>query len=127
MAGGRAEGASFNVWAVIQTVMAGLLLGVISWSGVTVLGHGNSLSTIDARLDSELAYISGSSVRDTVVRLVQSGEFCSTKTIALETKLDGVSKEHRALIVELARSLSEVKSDCNRLHDRVEYAHGKGP
>lgn len=120
MAGGRTEGSSFNIWVVIQTIVAGIFLGIITWSGTTVLRHGDSISAINARLDSELALINRSSVRDTVVRLVQSGEFCNTRTIALETELDSVVKEHRALIVELAKSVSDIRSRCNELEYRLE-------
>ena len=121
MAGTRAEASrSFNVWGVVQAVVAALVVSSITWTAVTVGGFGDRFSAINARLDRELAPINGIPIRDVVARLMVDQEYCRTGATKFEAMLEAASKESHRSITEVAKYAAENRSLCERLQERVK-------
>ena len=121
MAGTReAQPRAFNVGGVIQTVVAALIVSSIAWTAATVVGFGDRIGAINARLDHELALINGVPVRDVVVRLVIDQEYCRTGSAKIEAMIEAASKESHRSIAEVAKYAAENRSICERLQERIK-------
>lgn len=83
-------------------------------------GFGDRISTLNARLDRELAPINGVPVRDVVARLMVDQEYCQIGSSKLEAMIEATSKESHRSIAEVAKYAAENRSICERLQERVK-------